>query len=48
MGLFGAAHRNGEGGGEKSYLPLRKICYTYPTMMKSGSYNLTKEDPENI
>ena len=30
IGLFGAAH----GRGEAKRLPLPKICYTYPTMMK--------------
>ena len=28
--------------------PLLKICHTYPTMMKLGSYSLTKQDPNNI
>ena len=27
--------------------PLPKICHTYPTMMKLGSYTLPKEDPKN-
>ena len=27
--------------------PLSKICHTYPTMMKLGSYKLTKEDSKN-
>ena len=27
---------------------LPKICHTYPTMMKLGSYTLPKEDPKNI
>ena len=30
------------------WLPLPKICRTYPTMMKLGSYTLPKEDPKNI
>ena len=29
-------------------VPLPKICHTYPTMMKLGSYTLSKEDPKNI
>ena len=28
--------------------PLPKICHTYLTMMKLGSYILLKEDPKNI
>ena len=47
MGFFGAAHRwlwvIGGGGGKKA--PLPKICHTYPTMMKLGSYALPQEDP---
>ena len=27
-------------------LPLPKICHTYPTMTKRGSYTLLKEDPK--
>ena len=36
MGLFGAAHGWGWGGGEgsKKSPPLPKICHTYPIMMK--------------
>ena len=34
-------------GGSKN-APLSKICQTYPTMMKLGSYTLLKEDPKNI
>ena len=45
MGLFGAAH--GWGGGPKRP-PLPKICHTYPTVMKLGSYTLPKEDHKNI
>ena len=37
MGLFGAAHRWGGGGGEAKRLLLPKICHTYPTMMKLGT-----------
>ena len=33
-------------GGQK--VPLPKICHTYPTMMKLGSYTLPKEDPKDI
>ena len=29
-------------------VPLPKICHTYPTMMKLGSYTLSKEDSKNI
>ena len=29
-------------------LPLPKICHTYHTMMKIGSYNLPKEDQKDI
>ena len=45
MGFFGDAHGCGAGaflGG------LPKICHTYPTTMKLGSYTLPKEDPKNI
>ena len=35
MGVFGAAHGWGGGGGKKA--PLPKICHTYPTMMKLGT-----------
>ena len=38
--------RSRMGGGQKG--PLSKICHTYPTMMKLGSYNLAKEDSKNI
>ena len=34
-GLFQGCSRMGEGGGKKT--PLRKICHTYPTMMKLGT-----------
>ena len=44
MGLLGAAH--GWGWGKKA--PLPKICLTYPTMMKLGSFTLSKGDPKNI
>ena len=47
MGIFGAAHGWGGGGGGKK-VPLPKICHTYPTLMKLGSYTLPKEDPKNI
>ena len=43
MGFLGAAHE----WGAKSP-PPSKICHTYPTMMKLGSYTLPKEDPKNI
>ena len=36
IGLFGAAHRDGEGGRAKSP-PLPKICHTYPIIMKLGT-----------
>ena len=45
MGIFGAAYG---WGGQKGTPPLTKICHTYPTMMKLGSYSLPKEDPKNI
>ena len=32
MGIFGAAH-----GWGAARLPFRKICHTYPTMMKLGT-----------
>ena len=35
MGVFGAAHGWGWGGGPKGSLP--KICHTYPTMMELGT-----------
>ena len=45
MGLFGAAHGLGGGGG-----PLPKICHTYPSYNDETwhTYTLTKEDPKNI
>ena len=46
MGFFGAAH--GWGGGAKRPRPLPKICHTYPTIMKLGSYTLPKEDAKDI
>ena len=42
MGIFGAAYG---WGGQKG---LHKICHTYPTMMKVGSYTLAKEDSKNV
>ena len=42
MGLFEAAH------GWETKKPLPKICDTYPTMMKLGSYILLEEYPEYI
>ena len=33
-----------ERGGKKGSLP--KICYSYPIMMKLGSYTLSKEGPK--
>ena len=44
MGLLGDAH----GWGWDSKSPCPKICNTYPTMMKHGSYILAKEDPKNM
>ena len=35
MGIFGATHVCGAGGGWK--LPFPKICHTFPTMMKLGT-----------
>ena len=46
FGLLTDARVGGWGGGQKG--PLPKICHTYPTMMKLGSYTLPKEDPKNI
>ena len=48
IGLFGAPHKWGGGGGGGKKLPLPKISYTHPTMMKLGSYTLPKKDPKNI
>ena len=45
MGFSGAAYR-WEEGGRKAHLP--KICHTYPTMMKLGSYTVPKREPKNI
>ena len=47
-GPFSAAQGWGVGElvGEKGSVP--KICRTYPTMMKLGSYTLPKEDRKNI
>ena len=39
-GLFGATRGWGP--------LLLKICHTYPTMMKIGSFTLPEEDPKNI
>ena len=38
MGLFGDAHRWGEGGGgeAKKPHPLPKVCHSYPTMVNLG------------
>ena len=36
MGFFEAAHGGGGGGGKKATLP--KICHSYPTMMKLGTF----------
>ena len=51
MGILGAAHRRGGGGGQKgakrgAFLPpaVPKICHTYPAIM----YILLKEDTKNI
>ena len=46
MGIFEAAHAWGGGAGKKA--SLLKICHTYPTMTKLGSYNLPKEDPKTL
>ena len=47
-GLFrGCSQMRGVGGGAAKG-PLPKICHTYRTMMKLGSYTLPKEDPKNI
>ena len=35
MGFFGASH---VWGGEQKGPPLPKICHTYPTMMKIGTF----------
>ena len=52
-GLFWGCPRMGEG--KKAPPPpppppppLTKICHTYPTKMKLGSYTLPKEDPKKI
>ena len=47
-GAFRACSRMARGGGwgEKATLP--KICHTYPTKIKLGSYTLPKEDPKNM
>ena len=50
MGFYGAAHRwllrgGGGGWGWGIKAPLPKICHTYPTKMKLGSYTLPKKDP---
>ena len=38
MGFFRAAHGwRGVGGGGAKWLPLPKICITYPTMIKLGT-----------
>ena len=38
---------NGSGGRTTPILKS-KICHTYPTMMKLGSYNLPREDSKDI
>ena len=52
MGIFGTAHGWGGGGGRGGWTkrppPLPKVCHTYPTIMKLGSYTSPKEDPKNI
>ena len=47
MGFFGAAHGGG-GGGITATFHYCRICHTYPTIMKLGSYTLSKKDPKNI
>ena len=37
MGIFGAAHGCGVGGGEVERFSLPKICHRYLTMMKIGA-----------
>ena len=43
--LWGVGGGRGGGWGQKG--DLSKICHTYPTLMKLGSYNLPKEGPKN-
>ena len=38
---------DGRGGKKPPPSPFSKICHTYPTLMKLGSYTLPKEDPKN-
>ena len=44
-GLFQGWSKIGRGA-KRPHLP--KICYTYPTMMKLGSYTLPKEVPKTM
>ena len=44
MGFLGVAHGWGVSQNTTSLVP--KICQTYPTMMKLGSFPLPKEDPK--
>ena len=39
VGLFGAAHEWGGGGGQKGFPSLKSVtlCHTYPTIMKLGT-----------
>ena len=43
VGYFDAGH-----GWRGKKVPSLKICQTYSTMMKLGSYTLPKEDPKNM
>ena len=45
--LWSCSQVKGGGGGRKSPT-FPKICHTYPTMMKLGSYTLPEEDPKNV
>ena len=45
--FWGCSWMGGGRGGEPKKLPP-KICHTYPTATKLGSYTLPKEDPKNI
>ena len=46
--FWGCSRMRGAKSGPPSPHPFSKICHTYPTMMKLGSYTLPKEVPKTI
>ena len=48
LGWFFLGLLTNEGGWQMTPILKSKICHTYPTMMKLGSYNLHREDSKDI